>query len=136
MPEGHKSPCREGEAAPSAGPRPGWPEPGQEARETQSDQRAARTICSLQTVLACESALAASACRVQYDFSDHMLDPHLFRALAEAVGPFEIDAACDPLGKNKHCPSFWSVEQDSTKQDWSERSVWCNGPFDAAGAFR
>ena len=41
---------------------------------------------------------------------------------------FELDAASTI--ENKLCPNYYTLEDDSLKQDWSKfETVWCNPPY-------
>ena len=59
-----------------------------------------------------------------------MLEPHLFVALCERVGFTPVlDVCADRMGANALAPHFYSVEENSLKQDLSGRSFVCNPPY-------
>jgi phage N-6-adenine-methyltransferase len=54
---------------------------------------------------------------------------HCNRLAVEACGhPFEVDACAAEW--NAKVPTYWTVEQDCLKQDWTQyKSIYCNPPF-------
>ena len=55
-----------------------------------------------------------------------------FHRWATRFGPFDVDACCDPLGKNKLVSTaWWSKENSCLDNDWAGKRVWCNPPYTA-----
>ena len=73
-----------------------------------------------------------SRLRGALDDQDWQLRPSLFAQLAASWGPFDVDACSDPLGRNAHCPVFWSELNSCLDNSWSDLHVYCNPPFRAA----
>jgi hypothetical protein len=57
---------------------------------------------------------------------DWMFNPKKFRQINKKLGPFDVDACCDPAGSNKLLEKFWS---DTLNQSFKGLSVWCFCPF-------
>ena len=73
-----------------------------------------------------------SRLRGAVDDQDWQLRGVLFAQLDAEWGPFDVDACCDVLGHNAHCPVFWSELNSCLEHCWAGKRVYCNPPFRAA----
>ena len=67
------------------------------------------------------------------DDQDWQFDPVRQHHIADAWGPFDVDACADATGTNAFCPRFWSEVDSCLDHNWTGLHVWCNPPFRAAG---
>ena len=49
-----------------------------------------------------------------------------FKIWDQKLGPFTVDACCDPSGRNALVKTFWD---DCLAEDWAGHVVWCNPPY-------
>ena len=74
--------------------------------------------------------LYSMAVRTQVeDHQDWKLDFHEFHRWWNRCGGFDVDACCDPEGRNKLVSVFWSKKNSCLGQNWAGKRVWCNPPF-------
>jgi hypothetical protein len=76
---------------------------------------------------------ALSRLRGAPDDQDWQFSPSEHSRIAEAWGPFDVDACADATGRNAFCPRYWSAVDSCLEHDWSGLHTWCNPPFRAAG---
>jgi phage N-6-adenine-methyltransferase len=58
---------------------------------------------------------------------EHGTPPEVFDPLNKEF-KFTLDVAASD--ENALCDSYYTKEDDGTKQDWGGHTVWCNPPFD------
>lgn len=58
---------------------------------------------------------------------------YLFDWCVEMFGPFDIDAAADD--DNHLCSEYWTPKDNALKQDWNDKLIFCNPPFNKARYF-
>jgi hypothetical protein len=68
----------------------------------------------------------------EIDQSDWQIHPRIFFRYNAELGPYDVDAACDPQGRNAFVPEYWTAKDDLTQQDWAHQNTWCNVPFHLA----
>ena len=68
----------------------------------------------------------------EMDQSDWQIHPRIFFQYNAELGPYDVDAACDPQGRNAFVPEYWTAKDDLTQQDWAHQKTWCNVPFHLA----
>jgi hypothetical protein len=52
----------------------------------------------------------------------------------ERLGPWQIDAFCDPVGNNAHEPWFWSAVDSALEHQWGANRIWANPPWSVLAA--
>ncbi len=60
---------------------------------------------------------------VEVDQSDWQIHPRIFYRYNAELGPFDVDAACDLQGKNAFVPTYWTLKDDLTQQDWAHQNT-------------
>ena len=69
------------------------------------------------------------------DNQDWKLNYQEYHRWFTRVGPFDVDACCDPQGKNKLVVKYWSVDDSCLNHCWAGMKVWCNPPYNGDPEF-
>ena len=97
-------------------------------------QLAARHIPGLRNGLADRLSRQLDVYR-RRDEGDWMFRHDEFGSLQRLSGRvFDVDACADPVGRNAHCPQYWSVVDSMLDHSWRGLHVWCNPDWRLIGA--
>ena len=99
--------------------------------------RIAEALCAMEEALTVDNVqgwspeVQPSWELLRKDQSDWTMVTSEFQRLQACLGPYEVDACCDVMGRNKQPTEGGLWWHDSLREKWDGRKVWVNPPFDA-----
>ena len=96
-----------------------------------------RDISSYVGKLEGQAATGVSSCPKTQDpdNNDWQLHRRIFLQLASSMGPFDLDACSDDLGRNAHCSRFCSPSNSFFQEEIEGKRIYMNPPYDNIAKF-